>query len=291
MAVMFSSGERSPTLVERVQGIFTDGAAANIADFHKNIAEGNYENVTVEPSVRSNLVTILGRTAAYTGEIFCWDDMLRKKEKLTADFKGIERINPQAQHSRASARIGENNMKMIDRRRFLMTLGRGYRMLENSPHPPVVPKGAPRKPNVLLILTDDLGSIDTHLYGAKDLITPNLDRLAKEGTRFSSVLRRRACLFAFPRRDHDGPESSTRRTARQRALTTRTRGDESPTDHHRRDAETRWDTQRVMWGNGIWAIRRKPVPTIRDSIIPSVTWAGCIDNYSHFFYWSGPQPS
>ena len=71
-------------------GIFTDGAATNIADFHKNIVDGNYANVTVEPSVRSNLVTILGRTAAYTGEIVRWDDLLRKKEKLTADFKGLK---------------------------------------------------------------------------------------------------------------------------------------------------------------------------------------------------------
>ena len=42
-----------------------------------------------------------------------------------------------------------------------------------------------RKPNVVLIFTDDQGSIDLNCYGAKDLYTQNLDRLAKEGTRFT----------------------------------------------------------------------------------------------------------
>ncbi|MCK4746307.1 MAG: sulfatase-like hydrolase/transferase, partial [Bacteroidales bacterium] len=41
------------------------------------------------------------------------------------------------------------------------------------------------RPNVLLILTDDQGSIDMNCYGSKDLHTPNMDRLATEGTRFT----------------------------------------------------------------------------------------------------------
>ena len=38
---------------------------------------------------------------------------------------------------------------------------------------------AKRPPNLLLIFTDDQGSIDVNCYGAKDLITPTLDRLAR----------------------------------------------------------------------------------------------------------------
>lgn len=41
------------------------------------------------------------------------------------------------------------------------------------------------QPNVLLILADDLGSIDLNCYGANDLATPNLDRLAQRGIRFT----------------------------------------------------------------------------------------------------------
>jgi arylsulfatase A-like enzyme len=42
-----------------------------------------------------------------------------------------------------------------------------------------------RKPNVLLIITDDVGYGDFGSYGAPDIKTPNVDRLAKEGVRFT----------------------------------------------------------------------------------------------------------
>ncbi len=43
---------------------------------------------------------------------------------------------------------------------------------------------ASRRPNVLFILADDLGYGDLSCYGRPDYITPNLDRLAQQGTRF-----------------------------------------------------------------------------------------------------------
>ncbi len=44
---------------------------------------------------------------------------------------------------------------------------------------------APAKPNVVFILADDLGYGDLGCYGQKKIQTPNLDRLAKEGMRFT----------------------------------------------------------------------------------------------------------
>jgi arylsulfatase A len=41
------------------------------------------------------------------------------------------------------------------------------------------------RPNVVLILADDLGYADVGVYGAKGFATPNLDRLAREGIRFT----------------------------------------------------------------------------------------------------------
>ncbi len=41
-------------------------------------------------------------------------------------------------------------------------------------------------PNIVLIFADDLGYSDVGCFGAKDIRTPNIDRLATEGTRFTS---------------------------------------------------------------------------------------------------------
>jgi hypothetical protein len=43
---------------------------------------------------------------------------------------------------------------------------------------------AERKPNVIIILADDLGYADVGFNGRKEWATPNIDRLAKEGTIF-----------------------------------------------------------------------------------------------------------
>src|SRR6516165_3932824 len=45
---------------------------------------------------------------------------------------------------------------------------------------------APKPPNIVLILADDQGYADLGCYGATDLKTPNLDGLARDGTRFTS---------------------------------------------------------------------------------------------------------
>jgi len=45
----------------------------------------------------------------------------------------------------------------------------------------------PRKPNIVVIYADDLGYGDLSCYGATRLRTPNLDRLAARGTRFTNA--------------------------------------------------------------------------------------------------------
>lgn len=46
-------------------------------------------------------------------------------------------------------------------------------------------QAAERPPNLILIVADDLGYADVGVYGAKGFTTPNLDRLAQEGIRFT----------------------------------------------------------------------------------------------------------
>ena len=58
---------------------------------------------------------------------------------------------------------------------------------------------APSRPNIVLIITDDVGYGDLGSYGAPDIKTPNIDSLAKDGvalhatsTRTARRARRRA---------------------------------------------------------------------------------------------------
>lgn len=73
----------------RTSGIYQQGAVRNIATFHSNISEGRFDNPTVKPSVRSNLVSILGRNAAYQGKTLKWQDLLDSREVLHADLDGL----------------------------------------------------------------------------------------------------------------------------------------------------------------------------------------------------------
>ncbi len=66
-----------------------------------------------------------------------------------------------------------------------------------------------RKPNIVLLLADDLGYGDLTSYGQKQIATPNLDRLAAEGMRFTQAYAgstvcapSRCCLFTGKHTGH-----------------------------------------------------------------------------------------
>jgi myo-inositol 2-dehydrogenase/D-chiro-inositol 1-dehydrogenase len=74
----------------KLANLFTEGAVQNIATFHSSITKGDWSNPTVAPSVRSNLTTILGRTAAYKKAEVTWDEMMRAGEKLEFATGGLK---------------------------------------------------------------------------------------------------------------------------------------------------------------------------------------------------------
>ena len=47
--------------------------------------------------------------------------------------------------------------------------------------------GAATKPNIVFFLADDLGQRDLGCYGSSFYETPNLDRLAKDGAKFTEI--------------------------------------------------------------------------------------------------------
>jgi len=91
----------------------------------------------------------------------------------------------------------------MDRRDFLKAAGLGATSL-------VVPtrmvsagqqtsaRQAEEKPNILFILIDDMGWSDVACYGSKFHETPNIDRLAKQGMRFTNAYA--ACPVCSPTR-------------------------------------------------------------------------------------------
>ena len=70
-------------------------------------------------------------------------------------------------------------VKQMNRRQFLAsTLATGTAAYAQS---------SPSKPNIIFIMADDLGYGDLSCYGQKTIQTPNIDRLATEGMRFTQV--------------------------------------------------------------------------------------------------------
>jgi arylsulfatase A-like enzyme len=45
---------------------------------------------------------------------------------------------------------------------------------------------APARPNVVVILADDLGYADVGYHGSPDMVTPNLDSIARQGVQFTA---------------------------------------------------------------------------------------------------------
>ena len=147
---------------------------------------------------------------------------------------------------------------------------------------------ASRKPNIIIILTDDQGSIDAGCYGAKDLETPNIDRIAKKGIRFTQFYA--AAPVCSPSRAGllTGKYPIN---AQVPGNTTSSKGKPGMPSQQITMAEhfkaAGYRTAHI----GKWHLGYIPehMPNAQGFDYSFGHMGGCIDNYSHFFYWQGPN--
>ncbi|MGM0528901.1 MAG: sulfatase-like hydrolase/transferase [Bacteroidota bacterium] len=145
-----------------------------------------------------------------------------------------------------------------------------------------------KEPNVIIILTDDQGSVDMNIYGATDLTTPAMDKLASEGVRFSRFYAgsavcspSRACILTGMTPHSAGvPGNVSSRPGNKGMPSSKTtiaemlRGAGYTTAHI-----------------GKWHLgySNETMPLAQGFDYSFGHMGGCIDNYSHFFYWNGPN--
>ena len=145
-----------------------------------------------------------------------------------------------------------------------------------------------RKPNVILIYTDDQGSIDLNCYGAKDLYTPHLDQLAKKGIKFSqfysaapvcSPSRAAVLTGRFPQ--HAGVPGNVSSAQGHAGMPS------SQTTIAEMMKSAGYATAHI----GKWHLGYTPdtMPNGQGFDTSFGHMGGCIDNWSHFFYWNGPN--
>jgi arylsulfatase A len=150
---------------------------------------------------------------------------------------------------------------------------------------------AGQKPNVILIILDDLGSVDLNCYGSADLYTPNLDALAASGVRLTqfysgspvcSASRTATLTGRFPLRA--GMPSN--------ANSNRFKTDGSAVSVDEVFLSQMFKSAGYATGHiGKWHLGYSPatMPNARGFDHSFGHMGGCIDNYSHFMYWEGPN--
>lgn len=145
-----------------------------------------------------------------------------------------------------------------------------------------------RRPNVILFFADDLGTVDLNCYGSLDLSTPHLDRLATRGVRFSQFYvaspvcsPSRAALLTGRVPQRAGVPGNVSSLPNRPGMPAEqiTLAEMLKSSGYRTALIGKWHLGTIPANH--------PLSQGFDSFFGHK--AGCIDNYSHFFYWKGPH--
>ncbi len=144
------------------------------------------------------------------------------------------------------------------------------------------------RPNVIVFYTDDQGSVDAGCYGAKDLITPTIDRLAATGVRFTQMYAPSAICSS------SRAGLMTGRFPARAGVPSNVSGDEGTMGMPHQEVTIADMLQTAGYRTahiGKWHLGHLPEtkPNGQGFDFSFGHMQGCIDNYSHFFYWAGPN--
>ena len=159
--------------------------------------------------------------------------------------------------------------------------------------PDVRAQATPERPNVIVIFTDDQGTLDTRLYGSDDLETPHLDSLARRGVRFTQF------YAAAPVCSPSRAGLLTGRHPVRAGLPSNAEPPPLPGANHERGLPPEEVTLAEMLKEagyatahvGKWHLGHAPgmLPNEQGFDHSFGHLGGCIDNYGHTFYWNGPN--
>ncbi len=145
---------------------------------------------------------------------------------------------------------------------------------------------AQKKPNVIIIYTDDQATLDVNILGAKDLVSPNMDKLMLSGTTFTQFYASpvcspsRASLLTGKNPQRAGvPGNAGQDLSRTSGL--------PPSEYTM--AEMFKENGYATYLIGKWHLGYQPEmrPNQQGFDYSFGHLVGCIDNYSHFYYWGG----
>ena len=163
-----------------------------------------------------------------------------------------------------------------------------------TPHPAAAAQPATRpadradRPNVVVIVTDDQGSVDAGCYGVTDLVTPNIDALAARGVRFTQFYA--AAPLCSPSRAALLTGKTPQRAGLPGQAASQAGGGGMPAAQTTM-AEVYKAAGYATGHVGKWHLGydRGTMPLDQGFDSSFGFMGGCIDNYSHFYYWGGPN--
>ncbi len=139
-------------------------------------------------------------------------------------------------------------------------------------------------PNVIIIYTDDQGTVDLNCFGAEDLVTPHTDKLVESGVKFTQFYGHTVCS---PSRAGLLTGKTPERAGVQGNVGAR--GGLGDDQYTMADMFKDAGYKTALIGKWHLGESEDKQPGAKGFDYSFGHLGGCIDNYSHFFYWAGPN--